>query len=86
MDSPPGVTTIWRILTRVGVVTPETRKRPKRSWLRFGADLPNQRRHDQRPPSFTYIQRDLPPHSAYTRARGPITISGNQAPDLHLLT
>jgi transposase InsO family protein len=42
MDSPPGVTTIWRILTRAGVITPEPRKRPKRSWLRFEADLPNQ--------------------------------------------
>ena len=42
MDSPPGVTTIWRILTRAGVITPEPRKRPKRSWIRFEADLPNE--------------------------------------------
>jgi transposase InsO family protein len=42
MDSPPGVTTIWRILTRAGVITPEPRKRPKRSWVRFAADLPNE--------------------------------------------
>jgi transposase InsO family protein len=41
-DTPPGVTTIWRILTRAGVITPEPRKRPKRSWIRFEADLPNE--------------------------------------------
>jgi transposase InsO family protein len=38
----PSVTTIWRILTRAGLVTPEPRKRPKRSYLRFEADLPNE--------------------------------------------
>jgi transposase InsO family protein len=42
MPAPPGVTTIWRILTRAGVITPEPRKRPKRSYLRFEADLPNE--------------------------------------------
>ena len=38
----PSVATIWRILTREGLVTPEPRKRPKRSYLRFEADLPNE--------------------------------------------
>jgi transposase InsO family protein len=42
MVTPPGVTTIWRILTRAGAITPEPRKRPKRSWIRFEADLPNE--------------------------------------------
>ena len=42
MDQPPSVTTIWRILTRAGAITPEPRKRPKRSWTRFQADLPNE--------------------------------------------
>jgi len=42
MDAPPGVTTIWRILTRAGVIAPEPRKRPKRSWILFEADLPNE--------------------------------------------
>ena len=42
MPTPPGVTTIWRILTRAGAITPEPRKRPKRSWIRFEADLPNE--------------------------------------------
>ena len=38
----PSVTTIWRILTRAGLITPEPRKRPKRSFIRFQADLPNE--------------------------------------------
>jgi len=38
----PSAATIWRILTRAGLVTPEPRKRPKRSYLRFQADLPNE--------------------------------------------
>jgi transposase InsO family protein len=42
MRTPPGVTTIWRILTRAGAITPQPRKRPKRSWIRFEADLPNE--------------------------------------------
>lgn len=42
IPNPPGVTTIWRILTRAGAITPEPRKRPKRSWTRFEADLPNE--------------------------------------------
>ena len=36
------MTTIWRILTRAGAITPQPRKRPKRTWLRFEADLPNE--------------------------------------------
>ena len=42
LAAPPSVTTIWRILTRAGAITPEPRKRPKRSWVRFAADLPNE--------------------------------------------
>jgi transposase InsO family protein len=38
----PSVTTIWRILTREGLVTAEPRTRPKRSYVRFEADLPNE--------------------------------------------
>jgi len=37
----PSVTTIWRILTRAELITPEPRKRPRRSYLRFESDLPN---------------------------------------------
>ena len=42
LPAPPSLTTIWLILTRAGLVTPEPRKRPKRSWVRFAADLPNE--------------------------------------------
>lgn len=38
----PAVSTIWNILTRAGTVTPQPRKRPRRSYLRFEADLPNE--------------------------------------------
>ncbi len=34
--------TIWRTLKRAGLITPEPKKRPKSSYLRFQADLPNQ--------------------------------------------
>ena len=39
----PAVSTIWRILTRRGFVTPQPHKRPKASLHRFCADLPNER-------------------------------------------
>jgi transposase InsO family protein len=34
--------TIWRILSRHGQITPEPKKRPKASYTRFEADLPNE--------------------------------------------
>jgi transposase InsO family protein len=37
-----GRTTVWRILTRAGKVTPQRQKRPRSSLLRFAADRPNQ--------------------------------------------
>ena len=40
--SPPSVSTIWRILKRRGFVTPQPHKRPKSSYVRFEATLPNQ--------------------------------------------
>ena len=39
----PAVSTIWRVLTRRGFVTPQPQKRPRSSWIRFQADLPNER-------------------------------------------
>ena len=39
----PSVTTIWRILRRRGFVTPQPHKRPRSSWVRFEARLPNER-------------------------------------------
>jgi transposase InsO family protein len=38
----PAVSTIWRILSRNGLVTPEPHKRPRSSFIRFEADLPNE--------------------------------------------
>ena len=40
--SPPSVSSIWRILTRRGFVTPQPRKRPRSSLIRFEAALPNE--------------------------------------------
>lgn len=39
---PPAVSTIRRILHSAGLITPEPRKRPKNSFIRFEADLPNE--------------------------------------------
>jgi transposase InsO family protein len=39
----PAVSTIWRILSARGFVTPQPHKRPKSSYLRFAAEQPNQR-------------------------------------------
>ena len=39
----PSVSTIWRILVRRGFVTPQPQKRPKSSWIRFEAEMPNER-------------------------------------------
>jgi transposase InsO family protein len=39
----PAVSTIWRILSARGFVTPQPHKRPKSSYLRFAADQPNER-------------------------------------------
>jgi transposase InsO family protein len=38
----PSVATIWRVLSRRGHVTPQPHKRPRSSWRRFQADLPNE--------------------------------------------
>jgi transposase InsO family protein len=38
----PAVSTIWRILKRRGFVAPQPQKRPRSSWKRFCAELPNQ--------------------------------------------
>jgi transposase InsO family protein len=39
----PSVSTIWRVLTRRGFITPQPHKRPKSSYVRFEADQPNER-------------------------------------------
>jgi transposase InsO family protein len=38
----PSVSTIWRILSRRGFVTAQPHKRPRSSWHRFQASLPNE--------------------------------------------
>jgi transposase len=40
--STPSTATIWRILRRHGLVTPTPKKRPRSSYTRFVADLPNE--------------------------------------------
>jgi transposase len=39
----PSVATIWRVLSRRGFVTPQPQKRPKSSFVRFCAEMPNER-------------------------------------------
>jgi transposase InsO family protein len=41
-DTVPSVSSIWRILKRRGFVTPQPKKRPRSSFIRFEADLPNE--------------------------------------------
>lgn len=38
----PSVSTIWRVLKREGLVTPQPQKRPRSSLIRFEAELPNE--------------------------------------------
>jgi transposase InsO family protein len=38
----PSVSTIYRVLRRRGFITPEPHKRPRSSWIRFEAALPNE--------------------------------------------
>jgi transposase InsO family protein len=42
IDGVPSISTIWRILRRQGLVTPQPQKRPRSSLVRFEADLPNE--------------------------------------------
>jgi transposase len=42
-QSPPAHSTIWRILGRHGLITPQLHKRPRSSFVRFEASLPNER-------------------------------------------
>ena len=42
-DPVPSVATIWRVLRRRGLITPQPQKRPRSSYTRFCADLPNER-------------------------------------------
>jgi transposase InsO family protein len=41
-DQPPSVSSIWRVLKARGFVTPQPHKRPRSSYVRFVAELPNE--------------------------------------------
>lgn len=42
VDKPPSVATVWRILKRNGLINPQPHKRPRSSFIRFEAKLPNE--------------------------------------------
>lgn len=42
VDRVPSVATVWRILSRQGLITPQPHKRPRCSFKRFEAQLPNE--------------------------------------------
>lgn len=42
LGTAPSTATIWRVLRRAGLVTPQPKKRPRSSYTRFEADLPNE--------------------------------------------
>ena len=42
VPKPPAPSTIWNILKRHGLITPQPKKRPRSSYIRFEADLPNE--------------------------------------------
>jgi transposase InsO family protein len=42
LDRVPSVATVWRILKRHGLITPQPHKRPRSSFIRFEASLPNE--------------------------------------------
>jgi len=42
LGAAPSVSTVWRVLSRRGFVTPQPHKRPRSSWIRFEAALPNE--------------------------------------------
>ncbi len=41
-DQVPSLSTIWRVLRRRGFITDQPHKRPRSSWIRFEAELPNE--------------------------------------------
>jgi transposase InsO family protein len=42
VDKVPSAATVWRLLKRNGLITPQPHKRPKSSFIRFEAQLPNE--------------------------------------------
>jgi len=56
----PAVSTIWRILSAGGFVTPQPHKRPKSSYLRFEAAQPNERWQLESNPTWQLRRRTAP--------------------------
>src|SRR5260370_7888430 len=50
VTEPPSVATIWRILKRKALITPQPQKRPKASFIRFAPKLPTETRHTDSTP------------------------------------
>jgi transposase InsO family protein len=42
LGTAPSIATIWRVLQRHGLITPQPHKRPRSSFIRFEAQLPNE--------------------------------------------
>jgi transposase len=42
LEAPPSASTVWRILKRHGLITPQPHKRPRSSFIRSEAKLPNE--------------------------------------------
>src|SRR3981081_4285150 len=42
VEALPSASTVWRILKRHGLITPQPHKRPRSSFIRFEAKLPNE--------------------------------------------
>lgn len=40
--APPSTASIWRILSKAGAITPQPKKRPRTSYIRFQAEQPNE--------------------------------------------
>lgn len=89
-DNRPSPTTIWRILKRANLITPQPQKRPKNSYHRFQADLPNQTWQSD----FTHVQLKngtdtevitwLDDHSRYLlHVSTPPHHLPNRSPNLH---
>ena len=65
-DVKVSVATVARILTRQGLVTPAPKKRPKASYLRFEAAMPNECWQSD----FTHYRLSISPDGAEGRRRG----------------
>jgi hypothetical protein len=83
--------TIWRALKRAGLIIPEPKKKPKASYVRFAAELPNQMwqtdfthyrlsRPDGSPAADVEILTFLDDHSRYAlRPLGQLPPHGDRA-------